>query len=81
MEVPIPDLVQIWDMIFALLEQATDNIHTPTRREAGTLEGPSAKGFVLDFCCAIVLMKRRELLSSNVSIFTTKFEACEYKMI
>lgn len=65
MEFRIPDLIRIWDSLFALM---ADNRGAHQTRKSRTQETDAqVRDFLVDVCCAMVLMKRGELLSSEVS--------------
>jgi hypothetical protein len=66
MEFRIPDLVRIWDSLFALLAGKDSASHGSLGDKADG-SASQARDFVLDVCCAMVLMKRGELLSGSVS--------------
>lgn len=65
MEFPLPDLVRVWDTIFALLQDCTPESFS---RSHQTEEDAQARGFLLDFCCAMVVYKRSQLLDLGVRL-------------
>lgn len=62
MDFRIPDLVRIWDSIFAMFADSTRQA-----AKAVSAADSEARAFLLDLCVAMVLVKRGELLSSSVS--------------
>lgn len=62
MDFRIPDLVRVWDSLFAMFADSTVQA-----AKAVSASESEARGFLLDLCVAMVLVKRHELLSSSVS--------------
>lgn len=61
MDFRIPDLIRIWDSLFAMFADSTAK---PAKALSATES--EARSFLLDLCVAMVLIKRHELLSSSV---------------
>lgn len=59
----MPDLIQIWDSIFAMLAETASAAVSKHRADS------EARAFLLDICCAMVLLKRSDLLEAEVSLF------------
>ena len=62
----MPDLVRVWDSLFAMFADSTK--HAAKAVSAAESE---ARGFLLDLCVAMVLVKRHELLTSSVSTLSS----------
>ena len=69
MEFPIPDVIRIWDSLFAVLADSKGSTINDLQSD-GTNES-QLRDFLLDICCAMVLMKRRELLAASVSVIVS----------
>ena len=79
MEFSIPDLVRIWDTFFALMAGSSSST-SPSKLRSGSRStaDSQARDFILDVCCAMVLHKRQEIMSGNVSWTPTTFELYTY---
>ena len=75
LEFALPDLVQIWDTFFALLSDSNGSNGTARTPTLDNSES-QARSFLLDVCCSMILFKRYELLTANVSPNTKEKFIC-----